>query len=1787
MRAAKLGSVENIEALVGFAYAEHFQSRAPGPINPKRIVDMDLIKKVTKAAGRVLSGIVLEGEDGEESVMLKQRLKQGIGGMESAVLKGVLQSYTALTLAVEFGRDHAVKVLLDLGADPNKSTGAAKRKMAPIHIAAKYGYLEIMKSLILHGAKTRTKDRHGLTAFHYAAKFNQVHCVSWLAANCVADADVADSSGNTALQYACAGGCILVVQYLVEVLKVVVTVKNSWAMTALEVALLRQQMGVVEYLLNSTDADINFRDNAGATVIMKFCAYDMDSENCTIMAPLKFLLSKSGVDLLAVDNEGCNALQYLATQRTGIAENYEELLPLLLEFGLDINSKTSNGKTSLHIAVSNSSAYNSTNEVLIAALIKHGAQIADVRLETNQNIVQHFASLPCQESFLTVIQVIESASTPTLLREMMTHRDDQGMSALHIITQQLVKPGSKDRKAFALQIFECFMGSKFQADINSEVTKRKIDDKSKCNCDFEKNGYHSYRSCPLYPYTEHGKFRPLNFAMKNGDTKDVEKILEYKPNLNYSECSGMYPLHHLVKDGQHELISKFIQEGALTNVLPGCGESHDNAYADYPVLVLAALFCTDGIMLLVEAGACVLAVAPDGCNALHHIVSSYTDLHKRITITEKLLPMVEKIDETDGEGNSYLHHAISGVEHGSNVSIEMISLLLLKGAKPSLRNAKGQTPLHFAFLDKHGAGSTEFSDPIEVVSILTNVMDAESIRAPDLYHGFTPLHLSAMRGGSVASMHLIFHGCQVDTLDNQGNTPLTLAINGLHQSCALMLMEKGASIDKSVMHPIFRQEPYVPNSTNVQEEKKDEELKYDWLPLTEKPLLSPPVITTSNLILYKVIGYNWQGVSFKLVDLLEDPFIPLEAAISLKKYNLAITLLLKFGKKVKPTGCNSKGQTLVHCISRTPGFELELQNRLLRLLIKFNHGISSKDSYKCIPLHYCCLVKKLEMCKVLVKPNTVNCRDSFGRTPICALYWNGYPEEQFVRFLVGEGASLDITCDYNLQESDHPIFDYEFGSRQSDYFTSFSERYTLLIKAVIENKPKEIDLLLELGAHINTPSSRGLTPLMYAAKLNMPGVFAKLLARATPDAFRVKSDDGKTVLHYAVLTYPQAYLNEPSVLQKSVEFLKNNKTALSDTIRLVDNFGVSVTDICKDNPVYRKILGLSGTDNKCRDKPMLSESSEVDFVTDSKKYFEDVHDLAARQKLAKLAKPDSSLSLSEDECEVYQDDQSGKYYDVLMTKVDIKARHCSLYNFYKLQLIRNKGKDIYLLLTKWGRIGDEGQHQETPFTTLEECKTEFDKVFKAKTKNDWNNLENFVPDPLKYRVVSREWRYHDQYKNIEYEFGGDKAPFGMEKSVFNVLLEACDLDNIGRLLEDHFQLNASRLAFGFIKPEAICRAEAILNELETLDEGGDERSTDLSNPETLDDFRKKAQSRYDLTNEIYQLIPQKGYHITNIRPIFKRVISDWRKQLVNLRDMEIVSRIMAGSQLNKQQVHPIQYIYNCLNCGVQPLDPHDATSQFLIRNIYAATGSCNQIKGMFRLTPRFKDTRPTGRKKLLYHGISTGTLLSILKRGLQHAPYSKTHGAAHGEGIYLADNIQKSLSYASGSSSRFVLVLSAVLGKVQENVCSSVDDDDMVGDFDTVWVVGKQQQDSTHDVLLEGGAKMGMGRFQKVKRGSFVLKDPKRCLNHWDGTTRNVCKIKNFLFENTNCKGSRGKFSAGYSSDDSGNSEEDDSDKEDDSDQGKQERLMDLYAFRYMPEHNEFVIKDSKNVRLEYLIQIR
>ena len=64
-----------------------------------------------------------------------------------------------------------------------------------------------------------------------------------------------------------------------------------------------------------------------------------------------------------------------------------------------------------------------------------------------------------------------------------------------------------------------------------------------------------------------------------------------------------------------------------------------------------------------------------------------------------------------------------------------------------------------------------------------------------------------------------------------------------------------------------------------------------------------------------------------------------------------------------------------------------------------------------------------------------------------------------------------------------------------------------------------------------------------------------------------------------------------------------------------------------------------------------------------------------------------------------------------------------MYMLSNPQVVHDAKKDLYMMINRWGRIGDTGQFQRTPFRSAKEATEEFAKIFKAKSGNEWKSIK--------------------------------------------------------------------------------------------------------------------------------------------------------------------------------------------------------------------------------------------------------------------------------------------------------------------------------------------------------------------------------------------------------------------------------------------------------------------------------
>ena len=151
--------------------------------------------------------------------------------------------------------------------------------------------------------------------------------------------------------------------------------------------------------------------------------------------------------------------------------------------------------------------------------------------------------------------------------------------------------------------------------------------------------------------------------------------------------------------------------------------------------------------------------------------------------------------------------------------------------------------------------------------------------------------------------------------------------------------------------------------------------------------------------------------------------------------------------------------------------------------------------------------------------------------------------------------------------------------------------------------------------------------------------------------------------------------------------------------------------------------------------------------------------------------------------------------------------------FYFIQLVHDLGKDMYIVTTQFGRIGEEGANQRSPFNTLDEAKNEFGKIFKSKTGNLWEERDNFDRKNGKYMLLTYnkiKLKPNELLKPFDYE----KCPKSKinDKSIHSLLKVFTDSSIIAKAFKES-GVDTEFFNYSMLNKEILRKARNYLMEL--------------------------------------------------------------------------------------------------------------------------------------------------------------------------------------------------------------------------------------------------------------------------------------------------------------------------------------------------------------------------------------
>ncbi|CAF3793465.1 unnamed protein product [Rotaria socialis] len=1607
-----------------------------------------------------------------------------------------------LHLAVINNHLKCVEILLQYGAEIDAVTVASVEKLTSLMLACRIGSLDIVRSLVINGARVEAHDRFKRTPLIHACMYGHTHVVSYLL-RIGANSNVFDSSMNTALHYAIAYGWYFCVRLLMEA-GANVNCANFWQLTCLGIGILKGHFGICDYLLTEHKADINFKTNNGLTVVMLPLRLRIWK---TVLEQLEHVIVKHNADCTCVDINGQNAFHHLALNanpqtNSTLSEHddselrtyYVRVAQILLEHGCSPTQMDNKAQTPLALALE------SNNFIIVDFLINEAKVALTLDISCGGKTLLHYFAMNSENPALT--DILAKISPIDQLRKMVEVYDNEGRTPFHYCTKRyeehfksrhcvdatLPKYQSMVKMIrYFLEILDCDpdIPVKRVVDHNKEASELNVTD-SDMN-DSNNEAQKSLRETSIFyllydtSYCGSANEHPLQILLKKSKNINVP-LFETKRT----------PLLQAISAKHSKTVSLLLQNPSCDVNLATSTEISELGKA--PLILACKLQYLSVIRELLNHPKCDLLLRDHQQNqAFHYFLATsmrsdeYLELFN--IFIEKLMALGKDTLNSQGEaGRTPLHIAVQYNAGTVGTTYTVEEVLIENGSNVLIEDDAGNIPLHHVFL-----GNKITNDPVELCALVMQAMKYESLDMKNS-EGNTPLHLGVMKESNICIMLLLKHNVNVSIENNLSNTPIATSIAMRHGNILITFLQQPIDVDLSKC--------YHTSTTSGLETSK----VHDHVRTTEVSHIKPKVIKENSLITLIIKQRSWEGVLSLIMNDLHRFHLNyiqvLEAAIANNCCDIALRILTKAKQRAALHEKNSYERNLFHIIASTRISDKTLMEKCLNCLYDNKVDWNAADKYGMHPLHYACIFHNKIFIEFLLKKYSdkvdFNQKDQYGNTAYGLLFWNSAAnnsiDQTFIRSIVKSGKSLDCLCTYVNELAKSPL---SFGSINSSAVQSIPEtpfylediskiiRTTPLINAIIYNKIDIVQLLLELDADVNQSDEEKQTPLMHAVRQNSIDVAKLLLNKAKCAGDRVVSnsthDENKDeqMKDIDVTHTEQEAMGESSTFEEATNIDLNATDALGRTCihhllrPLIESYDIfyannielfellhtagaslSIPDkmgftplkyAAKHNGCQHLYDRLRELVNECpmeieeipQKRFIVNDPNESllglhDYYSDAQKYIDEYVAAQPMKISSKVYKVDPLSKMSET-ADIVIDSQNNEPFDIRLTITDVDDGLIGLYNFYRMQIIKQRTKtDLYLLFTRWGRIGGgDGQHQLTPYSSMDECRAEFCKIFLEKTGNIWDDPNRFERQPKKYMVV--QLKNSQTYKStdvpIDFRRLNDETqhiPSKLESDAYKNFFKMFLSSGAIRTNLEKANLDIEWMPVSQLKTESVQRARNILAKLKTDIEHKDQlklliqqRNIDGMSDEQAE-FKILLESICQLTNEYYGVIPLQGYGSEKLSMIDTvESVRAHAQKLDDILELELSYKILLAAQANLSRMSPLDYLYKSINCQFEALNPDDIDSQFILRYIRASAPPNTKVEQILKISranddERFNE-RNMGNRYLLWHGTNICNLISILTRGLLVEPLcAKGTGKQFGRGIYTADEFGKSLAYCSG-----------------------------------------------------------------------------------------------------------------------------------------------------------------------------
>jgi len=475
--------------------------------------------------------------------------------------------------------------------------------------------------------------------------------------------------------------------------------------------------------------------------------------------------------------------------------------------------------------------------------------------------------------------------------------------------------------------------------------------------------------------------------------------------------------------------------------------------------------------------------------------------HKEVA--ELLIARGVDVNAKPAGGDTPLHYVVRSGKGGNDI----IELLIAKGADVNVKNNAGQTPVDVAakrrrkelvklLIERGGAVSTIHvaafvGDLGKVKSLMEAGTDAD---AKD-QDGSTPLVMAVLGGHVDVVKFLVEEGADVQATNEQGYTPLLYALWYYKTDIARLLIEKGADVHG-----------------------KDQ---WGWTPLHW-------VVRMNNMDLTELVLSKGADVHGKD----QSGYTPLHWAVRLGNRELT-ELVLSKGADVNVQGkagetplefaiyYRAVGQLLVEkgaeaSSLQSAAFMGDLAK--VKTFLDAGAGVNAKNVASVTALHAAASAGHKEVVEFLIgKGADISVSLRNGQTP---LHWSASGgSREIVELLISRGADIDakdknkVTPLHTAAEQGNTDVAMLLVAKGADVNAKDKWVWTPLHYACWKNHNETADFLLAKGADVNAKALQVATPLHVAANRGHSDLVELLIAKGAD--VNAKNNDGKTALSLA------------------------------------------------------------------------------------------------------------------------------------------------------------------------------------------------------------------------------------------------------------------------------------------------------------------------------------------------------------------------------------------------------------------------------------------------------------------------------------------------------------------------------------------------------------------------------------------------------------------------------------------------------------------------------------------------